>query len=194
MNTTICHAALKQRIQIGPAISSVSRATLTRNESYTAPLGIIADYAIFLSEKLSLSGQFNFSLDGVENGIFILGGGGNANFYLMGGPNESLADNYISINSSAQLNVFTSIGITAQTYNFSAYDRAAAESGVVIVPDQKDKRQGSFFGLNIGFTADYPISEAFAPGIKFEYKTSFSDNTTPDISIINIGILGIFTI
>ena len=183
-----------QRLLIGTATSSVSRATLSRSESYMAPIGFAANYGIYLSDSLMLDGGMSLTLDSVEGGIFLLGGSAGLQYHLLGGRPIEYNDLYLDISSYSKFNILAGIGLSAGSYNFAAYDRASAVSGTIITPDQKDQQQGAFFALYTSIAIDYAQSKSFSPGIKLTFKSAFSDDTSPDLTFMDISLYGAFNL
>lgn len=163
-----------------------TRETFLKSDGGTSVLGVAGEYQLFLLPSLSLFGQFELNLTPSNEGVAFLGGAGGLTWYIFGGGNEEHDDNYISYTSKPNFNLFMAGGLASKTFDFQEIDKAELEDGKVVDPDKKDIKTGSVIGILFSLGAEYPVLFNLLPGMRVQYIKSFSNDTTPDLSFVEI--------
>ncbi len=175
--------------------NSISRATLTRNESYAAPVGYAIEYSMFLGKNLALTGQFNLSLEPVAQSVFFMGGGAALTWYIMGGANTNYSDDYFQISSEPGFNLIFVGGMAARQFDFSSADqRLVATTGEPIIYDKKDKPSNSFFGPLFGLGIELPVGFFLTPGFRIQMVSSFESTDSPSITSMEVWFYSAFVL
>jgi hypothetical protein len=190
--STKASAIFESKIDAGLVSAQISRKTLLKSSAHASPMGLGANYRLFVSERSSLGG--NFSLNLGSEGVLLVGGGGGVEYNVIGGMTQENQDNYLKISKWPTMNLTIFGGMGAKSFDFTTTQAEETKTfvgqnpGTTLPVDGKDKATGSVFGLYFGFSADRAFWKDLNAGLRVQYFMGIAGETSPDINAIEIMI------
>lgn len=181
-------AAISQEITLGLPSASYQKTTLSRNYSGAGPIGFAGEYALYVSPRLCVQGQFEINLESSEQTALFIGGAAGLKFYALGGEATEVSDIYVKGSSQAKWNIFLLAGFGGKQFDFSVPEKAIQpqDGSVIIQKDAKDVQKGSAFGLNLGFGLSSALGKNLEPGFRMQIFQSFSAENQPSIAVTSL--------
>jgi len=182
--------AIIQRVIIGVPVLNYSRQTVEKSNKDLSPYGVAAEYTLFLTPSMAVSGQFvansqTNQLTAQTKTVF-QGGGVGITWFYKGGVDPDYEDIYIKSQVSSRLHLYAQLGVIGRSFDFSSIDQAvpvpSGSSSGVIVQDPEDITKGSFIAPLFGMGAEVPVLFNIYIGTKVQVFNSLASNTSPSIA------------